>query len=98
VIEDKAIETEYDGSQLHMSQRDNDHISQAVIKDKELGKLLTKPSSKINLIERLKQDLKKMRSRSKRSRSKRSRSKRKRSRSKRKRSRSKRSKKRKSPI
>jgi hypothetical protein len=60
VVEDKAIETAYDGSRLHVTARDKNKISHAVIKDKELGKLLTQPASELDLLERLKRDFKKV--------------------------------------
>lgn len=72
VVEDKALQTVYDGKVLKVDERNNNKISHFTIKDKALGKLLTNPTSEVDLIERLKRDFIKGRrhSRSKSARSK----------------------------
>lgn len=77
VVEDKALQTVYDGKVLKVDERDNNKISHFTIKDKALSKLLTNPTSEMDLLERLKRDFIKGRrqARSKSARSKRARSK-----------------------
>jgi hypothetical protein len=89
VVQDKAINSDYNGKLLHVDKVDNGKVAHFNIKDKELKKLLLTPRSKVNLLERLSGDYgktrrhrkrtgkhKRSKRRSKRSHSKRSHSKR----------------------
>ena len=76
VVKDTAVNTTYDGKNLHIDKRDNNAIAHYNIKDNELKKLLRKPMSKVDLLKRLSQDYKYKRTqkkkRSKRQKKKRS--------------------------
>ena len=56
VVQDSAVNTEYNGEKLHIDKMDNGHIAHYDIKDKQLKKLLLRPKSNVNLFERLSQD------------------------------------------
>jgi len=56
VVQDSAVNTEYNGEKLHIDKMDNGQIQHYDIKDKQLKKLLLRPKSKVNLFERLSQD------------------------------------------
>ena len=56
VVQDKAINSDYNGKLLHVDKVDNGKVAHFNIKDKELKKLLLTPRSKVNLLERLSGD------------------------------------------
>jgi hypothetical protein len=68
VVQDSAVNTEYNGEKLHIDKMDNGQIQHYDIKDKQLKKLLLRPKSKVNLFERLSQDYGRKGRRTKRSR------------------------------
>jgi len=73
VVKDRAVNTDYDGKILHIDKRNNNTISHYDIKDKQLKTLLLRPTSKINLLERLSRDYhEKTKSHNKKSRKKKS--------------------------
>ena len=76
VVADQAIKSEYDGNRLHIDKLDNNKLSHAIIKDKELGKILTSPTSEIDLFKRLNQDFNKGKGKSKNKRKRTSKNKR----------------------
>ena len=82
VVKDYAINTEYDGKTLEVAKRDKNRVSHFTIKD--MRKLLARPMSKENLMERLSKDYRitKKRRTSRKHRSKKHRSKNKKHRSK----------------
>jgi PAB1-binding protein PBP1 len=67
VVQDSAVNTEYNGEKLHIDKMDNGHIAHYDIKDKQLKKLLLRPKSNVNLFERLSQDYGRKRTKRKRS-------------------------------
>jgi len=76
VIHDVAVNSEYDGKQLHIDKRENDKVSHYAINN--LKKLWATPKSRMNLLERLNAMTRRSgakRSRAKQSRTKRSRAK-----------------------
>lgn len=56
VVQDSAVNSEYNGKKIHIDKMDNGQISHYDIKDKQLKKLLLSPRSNINILERLSQD------------------------------------------
>jgi len=56
VVKDRAVESDYNGEMLHIDKRNNNHISHIVIKDTRLKNFLLRPTSKLNLLERLRLD------------------------------------------
>lgn len=56
VVQDSAINSEYNGKKLHIDKMDNGQISHYDIKDKQLKKLLLSPRSNVNLLDRLSKD------------------------------------------
>ena len=56
VVQDKTINSDYNGKLLHVDKVDNGKVAHFNIKDKELKKLLLTPRSKVNLLERLSGD------------------------------------------
>ena len=95
VVKDTAINTQYDGKQLHIDKINNNVFKHYTIDNDTIKKLLNTPSNNIDLIQRLTTDFtrKTRKSKTKRSKTKRSKTKRsKTKRSKTKRSKTKRSK------
>jgi hypothetical protein len=56
VVQDSAVKSEYDGKILHIDKRDNSDFTHYTIDNKQLNKLLSKNTSKIDLLDRLKKD------------------------------------------
>jgi|688.fasta_scaffold1834592_1 hypothetical protein len=56
VVKDTAVNSEYDGTILHIDKRDKNKISHYDITDANLKKLLAIPMSKRTLLERLSTD------------------------------------------
>ena len=52
VVQDSAVNSEYNGKKIHIDKMDNGQISHYDIKDKQLKKLLLSPRSNINILER----------------------------------------------
>lgn len=63
LIEDKAIKSEYDGKNLHIDKVDNTKVSHAILKHKELEKILASPTSDMDLLKRLNRDFMRKRTR-----------------------------------
>ena len=78
VIKDTAINTDYDGKQLHIDKRNNNVVTHYTIANDTIKKLLNTPSNNMDLIQRLTSDFtrKTRKSKSKQSKSKQSKSKR----------------------
>jgi len=55
VVKDTVINTAYDGKILHIDKHENNRLANYDIKDKQLKILLLRPTSKINLLDRLRQ-------------------------------------------
>jgi len=53
VVNDTAVNSEFDGNVLHVLKRENNKVSHFDIKDNNLKKLLQAPTSTIGLLERL---------------------------------------------
>jgi hypothetical protein len=56
VVEDSMINSEYNGKNLHIDERNNNEYKHYSIDNKHLKKLLNKHMSKRNLLDRLKTD------------------------------------------
>ena len=74
VIKDTAINTDYDGKQLHIDKRNNNVVTHYTIANDTIKKLLNTPSNNMDLIQRLTTDFtrKTRKSKTKRSKTKRS--------------------------
>ena len=83
VVKDTAINTQYDGKQLHIDKRNNNVFKHYTIDNDTIKKLLNTPSNNIDLIQRLTTDFTRKTRKSKTKRSKTKRSKTKRSKTKR---------------
>ena len=55
VVKDTVVNTDYDGKILHIDKREHNTLAHYDIKDDQLKTLLLRPTSKINLLDRLKQ-------------------------------------------